>query len=500
MRPCRVLSALLAVLLLAGSQVACGEPQASPPETTALPRISEEETETTATDSLPDDLDFGGEKVVILSRYLEGWTSGEIAVKELINEPVNDAIYERNKAVEDRLKVELVSIEEDNANPGVVVEKVDRAVKSGTHEYDILAAACYTALASTLNGNYVNLRGEHTEYLDLEQAYWSQGLNEVVEFGGAQFAITGEALITLYRMAFVTCFNQTLFDNIHQPYLYEYVDKGTWTLDTQIGLVPLFHQDNGSSEEGDVYGFASGTVASIDPYWSSCKVDILRKNELGEYELILDNDRIHGVAEKVLHLFHNTGGASRIFMTHGYGGEHDDIRDLFSEGRCAMATLHVMKLESAPMRGMKDTYGIVPMPKYDTSQGEYRTLLHDQFTVFCIPTTVRGERLSRMCAVLEAMASCSNQLVKPAYYETTLRTKLAQDIKSAEMMELIIRNVYIDAGIIYTGYLPGFQGSLRELVNSKKNNAVSRFAALSKQTRRKLEDINKKLTKLSSQG
>ena len=503
MKAKRILSALLAALLLAGTMTACGESQDPPREETTANQVTETEAETDLSDALPDDLDFGGQEITFISRYLEGWTSGEIAVEGLINEPVNDAIYERNKAVEDRLKIEINSIEENNSDPNLVVTKVDNAVKAGTNEYSVLAAACYVALPSTLNGNYVNLRGEGAEYLDLEQPYWAQGLNEVIEYGGTQFAVTGEALITLYRMAFVTCFNQALFDNASQPYLYDYVDNGTWTLDKQISLVPLFHQDNGNGQqddEGDIYGFASGTMASIDPYWSSCKVDIIRKNGEGMYELVLDNDRIHGVSEKVLRLFHNTDGASRIFQSHGYGGEHDDIRDLFSEGDCAMATLHVMKLESEPMRNMKDTYGVVPMPKYDEAQDGYRTLLHDQFTVFCIPTTVQGDQLSMVCAALEAMASASYRIVKPAYYETTLRTKLAQDSKSAEMLEIIIQNVYIDAGIIYTNALPGFQDNLRILVNSKNNDAVSRFTSLSKRTKGMLRAITVKLDKLVTRG
>ena len=501
----RILSVLLATLLLAGTMTACGETTEEPSTDTSAPtaQVTETEAETLVTDSLPDDLHFNDTEITFISRYFEGWTSGEIAVEELLSEAVNDAIYERNKAVEERLHVTIVSIEDNTTDPYPVVTKVENSVKAGTKEYDVLAAACYVALPSTLKGNYVNLRGKDTEYLDLNQPYWSQGLNEVVEYGGAQFAMTGEALITLYRMAFVTCFNQALFDKVGQTYLYEYVDNGTWTLDRQISLVPLFHQDNGNGlqdDQGDIYGFASGTVASIDPYWSSCMVDIIRKNGDGVYELVLDNDRIHGVAEKVLNLFHNTDGASRIFATHGYGGEHDDIRDLFSEGSCAMATLHIMKLESTPMRNMKDTYGIVPMPKYDEAQSGYRTLLHDQFTVFCVPTTVQGDDLSMVCATLEAMASASYRIVKPAYYETTLRTKIAQDPKSSEMMDLIIKNVYIDAGIIYTNSLPGFQGQLRDLVNSKTNNAVSRFTALTKQTKGQLRSILKKLDELAARG
>ena len=496
----RFLAAALAALTLAAPLTSCANDTApldtQAPEQTAA--VSEEET--VLRDKLPDGLNFGGDEITFISRYLDGWTSGEIAVSDLISEPVNDAVYERNKAVEQRLGVKIVSIEEDNAAEHFVVNEVATAVKAGTHEYDVLAAACYAVLPETLSGTFVNLRS--TEYLDFDQVWWSDGYNQVMEYADHQYTITGDALITLYRMAFVTVFNHQLFTDARQPFLYDYVEDGSWTLDKQISLVPLFHRDNGNGiqdDQGDVYGFASGTVASIDPYWSSCQVDIITKNTDGDYELVLDMDRIHGMAGKVLDLFHNTDGASRIFATHGYGGEHDDIRELFAAGFCAMATLRIMELERSSMRNMTDRYGVVPMPKYDENQTDYKTLLHDQFTVFTIPTTTTGDRLDEISAVLEAMASASYRIVKPAYYETTLRTKIAQDPQSAEMMDLIVRNVYIDAGIIYTSSLPGFQGSFRALVNSKQNDAVSRFTALNKQARNKLKGIIRKLDNLAIQ-
>jgi hypothetical protein len=86
-----------------------------------------------------------------------------------------------------------------------------------------------------------------------------------------------------------------------------------------------------------------------------------------------------------------------------------------------------MGLERESVRSMKDKFGIVPMPKFDEAQKEYRTMLHDQFTVISIPTTVQDERLDMVGAVLEALSSTAYKIVKPVYYEETLRTKIAQD-------------------------------------------------------------------------
>ena len=49
-----------------------------------------------------------------------------------------------------------------------------------------------------------------------------------------------------------------MFTDANQPFLYEHVENGTWTLGKQISPVPLFHRDNGNNAQdksGDVYGF-----------------------------------------------------------------------------------------------------------------------------------------------------------------------------------------------------------------------------------------------------
>ena len=66
------------------------------------------------------------------------------------------------------------------------------------------------------------------------------------------------------------------------------------------------------------------------------------------------------------------------------------------------------------------------------------------------------------------------------------------------MMDIIIRNIYIDAGIIYTGSLPGYQGALRELVVNKQNDAVSRFTVRNKTAKKSLNEIVNKLDGLAN--
>ena len=157
MKLTKLAALLLALLMLAGCFTACGE-TTDGSDTQGATGVGETEPETELTDNLPDNLNYNGTEITIISRYREGWTSGEIAVKELTSEPVNDAVFERNKAVEERLGVSIISIEENNNDPSDVVNKVATAVKAGTDEYDIMAAACYTAVNESLNGTFADLR------------------------------------------------------------------------------------------------------------------------------------------------------------------------------------------------------------------------------------------------------------------------------------------------------------------------------------------------------
>ena len=500
MKLTKLLALFLAILMLSGTFVACGEADdgSDPLGSTG---VGETEPETELTDNLPDNLNYNGTEITIISRYREGWTSGEIAVKELISEPVNDAVYERNKAVEERLGVRIISIEENNNDPSDVVNKVATAVKAGTDEYDIMASACYTAVNESLNGTFADLR--KTEYLDFEMPWWSQGFNEVVEYHGAQFAVSGDMVLSLYRFAFVTIFNKYLFTEANQSYLYDYVENGTWTLDKQTELVPLFHRDNGNGKqdaEGDVYGLVSNDYISVDPYWSSCNVDILKKNSDGDYELVFQSAQLFDVCEKTLKLFYECGDATYNIKHYGLDDEQNDIREMFANGYAAMATVRIMELEAGSIRNMEQEFGVVPMPKYDEAQKQYRTLLHDQFTVLCVPTTVTGDSLDMVSAVMEALASASYKTVRPAYYETTLRTKIAQDPQSAAMFDVIIDNVYIDAGIIYTNALSSFHDRFRQIMGAGKNTVTSQYKSVVRSAERALGKMVEKLDKITEEA
>ena len=483
----RTLAILLASLMLLPALAACGEAD-EPADTkpSSQTTSAEEGEDSIPADELPADLNYKGEKITFIS-------VNAMDYDELTGDAVEDAVYERNKAVEERLGVEISVIKEETP-----IDKVIMAVNGGSTDYDVMVELCWRA-APKFTGNYFyNLR--NTEYLDFDKPWWNQSFTDVVTYNDITFGVTGAMVLSLYRRTYVTVFNKDLFKDANQPFLYEHVENGSWTLDKQASLVPLFHRDNGNAQKdmvGDVYGFVSNDFIFVDPYWASCEVEIIKKNTDGDYEWVFESAKLHDMAEKVLGLYYGTGDAAYI--------EHDDyqaeqtVMTVFSGGYAAMGTMVIQMLEEPAMRQMEQEYGVVPIPKYSEDQKTYYSQMHDGFTIACLPNTVKSDRADMLSAVLEAMSSVSYRIVRPVYYETTLRTKLAQDPQSAAMMDIIVNNTVIDAGFVYSHSMGSFHQGFQQLVDKGENDAISRYKRMTTSAQRALEGLIRQLDKLGSQ-
>ena len=488
----KFLALLLVFATLISVLAACAETDTEQPEDTTA---AEESAEPSKLDNVPDDLKFDGEDVVILSRAFLGWTWDEVAVPELNSEPVNDAIFNRNVTVGDRLNVNIVSSPIDDANQNKPIEEIKRAVLAGSDEYDLLAGAAYLVLQTSLEGTFRDI--SQLEYLDLSQHYWTQDYNEVIRYNNKQYSATGMIALSTYRFAFVTMFNKNQFDNKNVPYLYDAVNDGTWTLDYQAQLAEEFYQDlngDGKKDEDDFYGLITAPYISTDPYWASCDLTLVEKNADGEYEYVLDTARLSNVADKVLYLFYESG--TLVYPHTGLDAEQDDIRIAFANGNGAMCTTRLVAVEQGDIRDMEEQYGIVPMPKYDEVQPAYGTLQHDQFTVYAVPSTAAEDKLPLLGAVLEVMASESLRTVKPAYYEIALKRKYMSDPVAWDMLDLIFNTIRIDAGIVYTAALGSPHDQFRQIITAKKNTVASRFKKMDKTVQKNLSKMLKKLDAL----
>ena len=132
MKKARILAAFLATLALLPVFASCAS-ENDPKDTDAKQTTvaTEDGDETVIRDTLPDDLNYNGNKVTILSRNYGSDLVDEVYVEELRSDPVNDAIYERNKEVEERLGIKINSIRESTVEP---INEIITAINGGSSD------------------------------------------------------------------------------------------------------------------------------------------------------------------------------------------------------------------------------------------------------------------------------------------------------------------------------------------------------------------------------
>lgn len=499
----RVLALALAAIMLVGVTLglaACSDANNGGDDTTtasvdAVTTPAETQSKYDVGDELPSTLKFGGETVTIVSRSNK-WVADEVAIENSDGGLIDSAIERRNKVVEDRLGITIDNVKVDGDQ--YAISNLIRNQASTGHLYDVFANSVYSTIMYTGENCFANLKS--LQYLDLSRPYWSQGFNDAASIGDKQYFCTGAIALSTYRFIFATFFNSDLFKTQPDiPSLYDTVNNHQWTIDYQMEICQKFWQDLDSDQktsEGDICGFVSNAdQIGVDPYWSSFKLPILSKDNENYLVYALDTDRTVTAVEKMQKLFWGTEGALSIAHTSG-DGEQETIAKKFSESTAAMVTLRIIETEGEYLRGMKDNYGIVPLPMLDANQDDYCSYAHDQMTAFGIANTTPYDRRDMLGAMLEAMAAESYRTVTPAYYEVALKNKYAKDPASWAMLDIITEKLYIDPGVLYTKKISSVHQMFRTIVGDQLNGAATRFKAIQKPVNIALDTMNKEFRDL----
>jgi hypothetical protein len=276
----KFLCLLLAALMLL-SLVACGESADDPSGDETKDQGAQTEAETADPNyvcDLPTDLDFKNATIGIL--YADVNNKGDELVSEKLGlGVVSDAVYERNIAVQEWLKVGFELYPEIDAMAVVNSQTLD--IQSGQGDYDIIANGTYKSVQPAMEGKYVNLTP--LENIDTSKHYWTQGYNDMVTFTdeNMQFLASGPIAISMFRFMYLTLYNKTLFTDNQIPDLYETVKQGKWTLDYQYSIVKDHYVDkdgNSKPSDGDFYGFVTGDTISVDPYMVASDIHMIVKD------------------------------------------------------------------------------------------------------------------------------------------------------------------------------------------------------------------------------
>ncbi|MBE6723719.1 MAG: hypothetical protein E7576_00775 [Ruminococcaceae bacterium] len=468
---------------------------ANTPSATDAGNTGEEEAETEFTramvkDDLPDDLDFNGATQLVLART-KAWFTGEMFVEELNGETLNDAVYQRDTAVEERLNVVIDYSLVDDTN-GVV----NKNVTAGADEVSIHVGSAVDTVQYGVNGNYYNLLGDAPVYLNLEQPWWSQYYTQQESVMGKAFFATGDLFTSLIKLSFVTYANMKLVNDYQLESPYDLVRSGQWTFDKEMEMASLVHEDkngNGVRDKDDSYGMTLAGMIGLDVYWSAFDLTICEKDANDVPTFSVDEEKMSAVLEK-LYSYYIDCEYCWCPPNPDSDKEQDEVAQMLAEDRILFTPLRIMHTDQ--IRDMESPYGLIPLPKWNEEQTNYYTFVHDQYSIGGIPVSVQDPAMTS--AVMEALAAESYRFVTPAYYDVVLNGKYLRDADSSEMLELAMAGVKIDFGWIHTYSLGSCsQGLLREILyNSKSSNFSSVYKSKQKAFAKMMSKLVEKIEKI----
>ena len=462
-------------------------------DTTKSSEVTTVETETeeaTNTDKLPDpvpELDLGGQTITFLVRgssYAE-WESQDIFEEEDSDDPIKSAVYRRNMTLQEKYHCTIA--QEGSGSPGADAKK---AINANTDEYQVLM--CDTQ--ETLGLAQANLLKDLNalEGIDTKNPWWDQNLVTNCSIGGRLYFATGDISIMDNDATWVLMFNKKMVNDLDLESPYDLIKNNQWTFDKMYEMMQAAKSDeNGNGKvdtDTDKFGFATHN-SSLGAFYYAAGLKVVDKDaddlpyfpeQNAEFvNLVLDKS-IKIWSDKTL-----TTSADRD------GFDMPALQAIFEEGR-SLFLGEVMQLVFR-LRAMEIDFGLIPFPKYDSTQQNYGHFVHSTSAMLSIPVNCKD--IEKIASFVEAMSYESMYTLTPAYYETALTGKYFRDPESKEMLDIILKSRTFDLGSTHMFDWGGIASVFTSLLSKGSNAYASNYAKKIKSAKKGLEKTLNKLLK-----
>lgn len=439
----RLLSIILSSLMLLSS-VSCSNNSADDDKGKDTTSSVDTETETEETkqylDNLPEDLKFNDLTV----RFLASDNTASIALLETDDESdiVNEAVWRRNLKMEERLGLKVEIATGAKTGYGEFNSTVKNSVTAGSDDYDILAGHTRFNINLAAEGILKNLN--KVNYIDLDQSYWSKSYNDSISYHDIHYWATGD--LTLEYTKFIYCMfvNSVMWnDHFSDINIYDVVKEGNWTLDALNTYATDSYVDengNGEVDNNDSFGIIMQQGHVLNGMFFASGVEYTDYDDNGNPYVVLNSEHTIDVFNKLHSLFYDTSYGRMLGNS-----DFDTLSvDMFTTRRLLFCPNNFVFAENEKVRNMDDDFHIIPMPKFDTEQENYRSNQYDGVPIYGILITANEANMDAFGATLEAMCSMSSTMVLPTYYDKALKNKYSRDAETAEMIDIVHNSVTSD--------------------------------------------------------
>ncbi|MCL1858249.1 MAG: extracellular solute-binding protein [Oscillospiraceae bacterium] len=432
-----------------------------------------------ASEFAPVEEDMDGYKFKILGFASEtgSWIAGmysDVMAEGDTGDPINDAIYKRNRAVEELYNIEISLIEWPQSDSPNMASRLIKSIRAGDDDYDaaLLSGSSLPNVFSIKNSLYdIN---EITS-LDLSKSYWDQKSRKDLSINNKQFVVVGDISLYSFFANTVMYFNKKILGEYELEDPYDLVRQNKWTWDKLHSMARDVTKDlngDGVIDQEDQIGFIS-EGSHLGTIYLTTGESITKKDESDIPMLALGTERSLKAYDYAFDLLSDANTTFRVENAKGKFTNpfHEWATPKFYQNEVLF--FYNQLLVTFELRNMDTDFGILPPPKFDESQDRYFTTSANWFlTHVAIPTT--NQNPERSGKILDAMCYYSQQYVKPAFYDVSITSKLTRDEDTLEMLNIIRENRTFEMAYIFN-WNNMTHDLFYQIITSKRNTFVSAY-------------------------
>lgn len=492
---------ILAMLVAAISMIACknepDQPQVDPDNTPSDDTPVEDPADDRIPLNLPD-VYYGGSKPA--SFHILEWTANDAFeagttwlpwhegdVTEESDDLMSNAVFARNAYVEEQYGVEITQ-EYVNVNGNQHMQRLQLDNQTSANEIQLMTSRGLEAWAIIESGLLYDMNEFVGDILHTDQPWWVQDAVKSFTLGDSLYICATEMQLRDKGATSLLYYNTKVATDYGINNFYDLMEMGDWTFEAYISANDVV----ATSLDGD------DLMNSLRDRWGTMGADdtiFMMYAGAGLKLAHIDDDgyMVYDFGDKtsinvMQEIFEDVMYAE--WYQNSYANPLDGEGGGFEED-LALFTPSLVKKAYVSLRDMETEYSVLPMPKYDSTQADYCSLVwlhHD--SLLGIPSGVANPE---MCAViLEALSYEGYYTVMPQLYDTLLYNRLAKSDAARRGFEIVFATRVFDPGQYWNAHsgLVDGKNSILRLTGTGNSNIASVWETNKSATEEQVKLVN----------
>ena len=346
---------------------------------------------------------------------------------------VDNAVYKSVATIEERFGTTVTAYQASSHNA------IKNGITTQDGSFDFAFMLDVTASGFSLENIFTNLYD--LESLDFTKPWWPAPSVEALTYQNKMYLGSSTMSYLGLGQTFLTYFNKTLFTDYGLEYPYEAVMEGDWYLEDLISLSEEYgnyYDNNDYKDMEDTFGFMCPN--GFYGWYESFGIEMIKK-EGDDLVLNAHCDEAYELIERLHYMI--------VESDFGYTDAEAIVNDMFAQNQ---ALFVYGKLRNAydVFRYHEVDYGILPVPKLNEDQADYHSAYTDRF--FVVPSSsVSGKDAQDIGFILEALSAEGYRTIYPAYYEEAMQNRYSTDAESKQILSMLHKYRVISFSYIYGG-------------------------------------------------